>query len=123
MPLNPPINLSSSDGVTISWNAPDSGDNYIENTGRELVLVNNSGVSTRVVTFHIQATLDGVPPANNGKQISVAASSVKILGPFSPQVYNYKAGERKGQMKFTFDSVTNVQIFMLRYPSAVPTGF
>jgi hypothetical protein len=60
--------------------------NSIVHDGRSLVIIaTNSGVSTRTITITPTAAVDGLAVA--ARTISMAASAVKLLGPFELSTY------------------------------------
>lgn len=77
---------STHDGVSISFTAANTTDgNYFLNSGRELLIVRNTGASP------VDVTIDFVPDryGRDGNKIhSVGANSYKVIGPFPRDLYN-----------------------------------
>jgi hypothetical protein len=105
--LNPQtISLS---GTTITFaNASGSGDQF-PNTGRELLLVRNSGTSAITVTVTAQGRYRGVPFSN--VTFSVPASGGEVIaGPFPPEVFN----DTSGRTSVGYSAVTSVTVAVLQ---------
>lgn len=60
--------------------------NYFENTGKEVVLIQNDDVAQQTVTFATPGTLDG--SALPDLTITVAAGALAVVGPFPRSLYN-----------------------------------
>lgn len=88
--------------------ADGAGDKWA-NTGAEVVLVTNGGTGSIVLTQHfgVQATIDGVAPAN--RDITIAAAGSFLFGPFPPQTWN----DANGFMNLSYDVVTSVTVLVL----------
>ncbi len=61
--------------------------NSIANDGRSIIVIaTNGGASTRTITITPTATVDGLVPA--ARTVSLAASAVKVLGPYDVASYS-----------------------------------
>lgn len=59
--------------------------NAIANDGNLLLILDNTDSASHTVTFAIHGTLDGV--ASPGKTVTLAATTVRVAGPFPTSVY------------------------------------
>ncbi len=92
--------------ITMS-NADPSGDTW-NNTGNEVLLVENGGTGAVTLTFITYATVDGL--AVNDLQISVPAGETHLIGPFPTGVYN----DANGQTMVNYTSATGVKVALLK---------
>jgi hypothetical protein len=61
---------------------------YVMNSGRVVLIVENTGASTRTVTFRFARTVDG--QAVTPRAETLAAGAKELFGPFDPQEYGGK---------------------------------
>lgn len=80
--------LIGASGTEVSGDA--TNDHEFANDGNTILLIRNSGVTTRTLEVVIQQQVDGVTPAV--KSYSVLSSEHWILGPFPPAFYNTSGG-------------------------------
>ena len=82
-----PVTQITRAGVTLpAATTGDSTNNHsVQNDGRVALIVNNTGASSRTLTFHTTRSVDGLtPPA---RQETIAAGEEQYYGPFDPTVY------------------------------------
>nr|WSW58516.1 hypothetical protein OG513_07910 [Streptomyces sp. NBC_00998] len=60
----------------------------VANSGRVVLIVENSGVTTRTVTFNIARKIDGLSVTPRTE--TLAGSAKEVFGPFDPQEYGGK---------------------------------
>ena len=61
--------------------------NSVTSDGRSIIIVaTNAGVTLRTITITPTATVDGLAPSN--RTITLAASAVKVLGPYDVGSYS-----------------------------------
>ncbi len=60
--------------------------NSVPNDGKLLIVATNGGASTRTITITPAITVDGL--AVSARTISLAASAVKLLGPYDTSTYS-----------------------------------
>jgi hypothetical protein len=103
-------------GLTPSFEAANgSGGQMFANNGRRFVRVKNASGSPITVTVLIPATLDGVAPANGGKQVTVPATTGDVVfGPFGATTYN----QADGKVYLDFSAVTSVTLAVLEVQPA-----
>ncbi len=91
MPRTPLTNVvdASKAGTTLAAGvaADVANGNSLVHDGRSMIVIaTNAGVSTRTVTITPTATVDGLIPA--ARTVSLAASAVKVLGPYDLANYS-----------------------------------
>ncbi|MEU2724064.1 hypothetical protein [Streptomyces smyrnaeus] len=59
--------------------------NAIQNDGRTVLLVNNTGVSSHDITFHTTRSIDGLAAPTRVE--AIPASETQVIGPFPPADY------------------------------------
>jgi hypothetical protein len=98
---------SATAGATLTFAAASAGgDKLTPNTGREVLIVRNSGGSSRTVNLQwgVGGVVDGVAPA--ARQITVAAGATRVIGPFNPVYYE----DADGKVAFTYSSEADLTI-------------
>lgn len=110
------IQVVSTAGLTPSFEAANgSGGQQFANNGRRILRVKNASGSPVTVTVLIPATLDGVAPANGGKQVTIPATTGDVtLGPFGATTYN----QADGKVYVDFSAVTSVTLAVLEVTPA-----
>jgi hypothetical protein len=103
-------------GITPTFDAANaSGGQMFANNGRRILRVKNGSGSAVTVTVNIPATLDGVAPANGGKQITVPATTGDmVIGPFPSTTYN----QADGKVYVDFSAATSVTLAVLEVSPA-----
>jgi hypothetical protein len=80
---------------------------YFANDGRTILLISNTGASTRTITYQIPTTVDGIAVTHGG--VTVAAGTQIVIGPFPPSIYNQPSDP--GNMYFNLSaSSTDLKI-------------
>ena len=79
----------------------------IPNNGSVLLLVKNGATAT-VVTVETPSTVDGLAVAD--REVTVAADSDAVLGPFPPSIYN----DSDENLNVSIDDVAHVSIAAIR---------
>lgn len=59
--------------------------NSVANDGRVVLIVRNTGASSRTITFHTARSVDGLTAPVRSE--SVPAGETQVFGPFSPNDY------------------------------------
>ncbi|GAB2718197.1 hypothetical protein [Streptomyces bullii] len=59
--------------------------NSVANDGRVVLIVNNTGASSRTITFHTARSVDGLTAPVRSE--TVPAGETQVFGPFSPNDY------------------------------------
>ncbi|MFF1790753.1 hypothetical protein ACFVX9_30350 [Kitasatospora sp. NPDC058243] len=96
-------------------NANASGGQQFANNGRRILRVTNTSASAVTVTVNIPATLDGVAPANGGKQITIPATTGDtLIGPFPATTYN----QADGKVYVDFSAAASVKLAVLEVQPA-----
>lgn len=91
-------------GLTPSFSAANADGHSINNTGgRMFVEVKNTDASPITVTVLFGKTIDG-QDTGAGREVTVAASGDKMIGPFPTDDYN----QSDGTVYVNFSAVTNV---------------
>lgn len=93
--------------LTLSDPTNSTGDKFV-NTGREMLVVINSSVSSINVTITTPATVDGL--AITDKVIAVGAGKTALLGSFPRSTYN--DGDNK--VSFVCSAVADVKVAVIR---------
>ena len=99
-------------GIDTAGTAAAAGGDTFPNTGREMLVVKNSGASPITVTLDIKATLDG--QAVTDPTVAVAAGVEKVIGPFPTGYYN----DANGQVAVSYSGVTSVTVKALSFAPA-----
>lgn len=87
--VNVPVLVSDRAGVAVTQTTGDATNNHVvNNNGRVVILVENSGATARVVTFNLTRKVDGQTVTPRTK--SLAAGAKEAFGPFDPQEYGGK---------------------------------
>lgn len=83
-----PIDTTNDSGVVFIADtvADTTNGNYFINSGKELLFVENTGASSVTVTLDYVADSYG---RDGTKVITVAASTTKVIGPFTKDLYNH----------------------------------
>ena len=95
-------------GVVPSLVAASGGGDEFANNGREFLYVKNDDAAGKDLTFDIQVTVDEQTVTD--RQVTVAAGTVRLIGPFPPQVYN----DANGRLQITYSAVTSLTIGVLK---------
>lgn len=91
----------------ISMVSADTNGDAWNNTGKEVLLVENTSAGTVTLTFVTYATVDGL--AVDDLQISVPAGETHLIGPFPTEVYN----DANGQAGVNYSSAAGVNVALL----------
>lgn len=83
--------------------AAGGGDEFL-NDGSQFLRIANGDASPMDVTIVSQSTVDGLAVAD--RVVTVAAGTVKLIGPFSPGVYN----DANGKVQLTYSSATSLTV-------------
>ena len=78
------LTLIGSGGAEVTGDAANEHD--FTNDGNTILVVRNSGVTSRTVEIVVQQTVDGQTPAV--KSLTLANAAHFVVGPFSPTWYN-----------------------------------
>ncbi len=78
-------------GTALTFAAVDETGNTFANDGKTLVLVKTGADATQTITVATPGKFRGetITPVSNS---SIGASSVEVMGPFAPEVFNSSAG-------------------------------
>ncbi|WP_282204537.1 hypothetical protein [Kitasatospora fiedleri] len=108
------VQTLTSNGLTPTFdNANASGGQQFANNGRRIVRVTNTSGSAVTVTVNMPGTLDGVAPANGGKQVTIPATTGDVtIGPFPATIYN----QTDGKVYLDFSATTNVKLAVMEMP-------
>ena len=79
----------------------------IPNNGSVVLLVKN-GTTATVLSVEVAQMVDGLGVAD--REVTVAANTDEILGPFPPSVYS----DVDGNLNLSFDDVSHVQLAAIR---------
>lgn len=83
----------------MSSGVPDAGDatngNSFVNTGREVLVVDNVGASSRTIQFRNEDS-----DAAIGSAVTIAANAMAVLGPFDPKVYGTRSATGVSSVAF-----------------------
>lgn len=102
-------------GVTLSGAAASAGGDSFVNTGKEVLVVKNTGGSDCILTFTTPITVDGQAVAERTVTVP-ATTGYKVIGPFRPGVYN-DTGIVGGSVAVAYDQVTSVTVQLLSVTS------
>jgi hypothetical protein len=82
-----PVTTSDRAGVVLPAATPGDATNFnsVVNSGSTLLIVKNTGVTSRTLTVRLDRTVDGFAPAPRTK--SVAAGTTQVFGPFAVADY------------------------------------
>jgi hypothetical protein len=82
-----PVTLADRSGVVLPAAAPGDATNFnsVVNSGTTLLIVKNTGVTSRTLTVHLDRTVDGFAAAPRTK--TLAAGETQVFGPFSVADY------------------------------------
>jgi len=100
----------SRDGLAPVFGTANADGHYFLNDGRTYLEVKNGGGSAVTVTLVAQARIDGVAPANGGKQVTLPAGGGLKIGPFPADVYN----KADGTVEVTFSAVADLTLGAFR---------
>lgn len=64
--------------------------NAVQNDGRTVLIVNNTGASSRTITFHTTVKVDGLTGPVRSE--SIPAGETQVFGPFPPNDYGTTLG-------------------------------
>ena len=79
----------------------------IPNNGNVQIMVKNGATAT-VLSVEVAQTVDGLAIAD--REVTIAANSDAVLGPFPPSIYN----DGDGDLNLSFDDVAHVSIVAIR---------
>lgn len=99
-------------GLNVTMSAANVDGHSIVNNGKTWMRVTNGGASPITVTQRIPKLIDGVAPANSGKQVSIPAGGTRELGPWPPEDY----AQADGSVWVDFSAVSSVTVAAIRLP-------
>lgn len=106
--------ISESGGVTFT--AASAGGDSWQNTGREVLVVQNDDAASKTVTVTAQKTSTRAPGfgavTKANAQVTVAAGGVEVFGPFPTEAYN----DANGAAQITYSDVTSLSVAVVRLP-------
>lgn len=103
------VQSASLTGVVPTFNAATATDgNSFANSGNTIIVVKNDSVASIDVTLPTPGTVDGV--AISDPVVAVGASEQKVIGPFSPLVFNHT----NGTVWLDFSAVTSVTFAVIK---------
>lgn len=99
-------------GTDIAGTSAAGGGDVFANDGYTFLKVTNGGGSSINVTIDCTQTLDGM--AVTDPVVAVAAGATKLIGPFSPSLFN----DANGRVGVGYSAVTSVTVAALKCPPA-----
>jgi len=106
--LTPVTIVRSASGLLTMASASAGGDEFA-NTGKEILLIENTGSPARTLTVTTEETIDGEAVAD--KDITIAANSIYAIGPWPTGIYN----DVDGNVNISYDSETNLEVAVIKY--------
>lgn len=111
--INGNTNFGAADASMVAVAASDQVTNL---DGRTFLLISNQGGSTDTVTITAQNTTQysasGVPLTASNISVAIATTERRLLGPFSPSVYN----DANGNIQIAHSFTTSVKVTALYVP-------
>lgn len=93
-------------GIVPSFSAADAAGDQFANTGKCILHVKNGGASAITVTIASQISNPPAGTIAQDQQVTVAAGSEKMIGPFPQSAFN----DENGQVHVSYSGVTSVTI-------------
>jgi hypothetical protein len=78
--------------------------NSTANDGRVVLIVENTGASTRNITFTTARTVDGITP-NPVRSEAIPAGERQVFGPFDPNDYGNPLGYNADNAELTINVI------------------
>lgn len=111
--LNGNVNFGAADAGAAAVTAADAVTNI---DGKTLLYISNQGGSTDNVGIAVQNatqyTASGVPITPVAIAVAILTTERRLLGPFSPSVYN----DASGNLQITHSFITTVKAFAISLP-------
>lgn len=77
--------------------------NSVANNGQVVLIVENTGASTRTVTFHTIRSVDGLAAPTRVE--SIPAGQVQLFGPYDPTDYGTTVGVNAEHAEVTIQAI------------------
>lgn len=103
------VNRTTGQTLTTAAATTGAGDTWT-NTGSEFLYINNASGGSITVTVTIPLLVDGVA-ISTGKQFTVGATTIKLIGPFPTSTYT----DTNGNATVTYSAVTSVTVAAIRF--------
>jgi hypothetical protein len=111
--LNGNVNMGAAEANAVAVSASDAVTNI---DGKTLLYISNQGGSTDNVGIAVQNstqyTAAGVPVTPAAIAVAIATTERRILGPFSPSIYN----DASGNLQITHSFLTTVKVYAISLP-------
>lgn len=82
------------------------GDEFV-NTGKEIIMIDNTGIAVRTVTFATPVTVDGLAVAELA--LAIPAGEKHLLGPFPIGYYN----DANAKVQMTYSSEADLELYLM----------
>lgn len=102
------VQEASSAGIAMSFVAAAGGGDEYDNTGAEVLFVQNADASSKTVTCATQQTVDGL--AVDDRDVVVAAGAIQAIGPLPTSAYN----DGSNRVQVTYSDVTSVTVCVVK---------
>lgn len=77
--------------------------NAVANDGRTVLIVNNTGASSRTITFQTTVSVDGLTAPVRSE--AIPAGETQVFGPFSPNNYGSPLGFNVDNAELTVQAI------------------
>ena len=94
--------------VKLDWVPASEGGDSLANTGEEVLLVFNRGLTDRKITITPEG--ERVSLIHPPQEITIPASDVTPIGTFSPSAYN----SQTGSFSWTYDDATDLSVVAIK---------
>lgn len=100
-------------GLTPSFTAAEADGHSVSNDGRTFIEVKNTNAGAIDVTIVTPGTVDGLAVGDRVVEIPLTVGD-KMIGPFTPSVYNQISGTDKDKVYVNFSAVVDVTVAAVR---------